>query len=353
VERSAALLACAVFVLAGCTSGTDEASTTTSGVPTVTDPGDYSYLANGTPGAHIHDYWKGRTSVTVLDADGGPLTASCDGCDDAMQVFEGRPEEGVIVPQGTGWLNVTVTWSADGDGANRFDGMELLVKTAKDTEPVPVGAITSGAVFRFDSSQEANDPPHYVLSLWRFGVAARPAPGTDEVAFSGSLHVRVEAFRGLPLVPYPPHPDRWQGATELVVARDEMATTEVQTEDPQGGGTGTRCYGGCLGTIAPLNGSVVPVETAEVVVTVTVTEGLPAGLGLRYHGANTWTRTQVNGTHSTPPGSITFRIPVTGTMADSPYARQSLWEFELFIDEPGYVRAWTGAYTFTATAVRG
>jgi len=353
VARTLPILSIASLLLAGCTGGGPEATPSqTLGV--VTDPGDYSYLQNATPGSHIHDYWQGRSVVTVLDEDGGPMSASCDGCDDGMQIHEGRPEEGSIVPQGTAWLNVTVTWSPGGSGTNDFAGMDFMVKTAQDSELRRVGPVANGVLLRINTTNQQDDPPHYVLSLWRFGLSVQPRPGSDQVAFSGDLHIRVDAVRGLPLVPYPPHPDRWAGATELDLAQDTMTTTEYQTVDPQSGGTGSHCYGGCLGTILPLNGSVVPVETKEVLVIVEVeADGIPAGLGLQYHGADTWTMRTANGTASTPPGTLTFRIPVSGLMADSPYAPQSLWEFELFIDQPGYVRAWTGTYTFTATAVKG
>jgi hypothetical protein len=322
-----------LVLLGGCAAPAMEPAPTPA---VVTDPRDYSYLDAAEPGSHIHDYWGGRDEVTVLDVEHGGMSASCSGCGDGMQVFWARPEEGIIVPQGTAWLNITATWSASTE--SRFTGMQIMVKTAKDAEERTLGATQNGVTFTLNSSQEMNDPPHYVLSLWRFGLKAT---GGQEVSFEGKIQVKAVAVRGLPLVPYPPHPDRWQGETELVVAQDRHTVTVQYERDHPQGGSSKVCYGGCVGWISPLDGAVVPFETG----------GLPTGLGLRFHGADTWTMTSVPATMPVP-GTLVFEIPVSGLMADSPYAPQSLWEFQLFLDEPGPLRAWTGTYTFEARAIK-
>lgn len=339
-----------LLLLAGCTTpNADDAATT--GPVIITDPRDTGYLLNGTQsGSHIHDYWKGRSAVTVLEYDGGKFSASCGGCGDGMQIIEARPEEGDIVPQGTAWLNVTVSWATSGDTSD-FGEIRLLLRSAKDHDLQAAGPVENGVTRVINTTNEEDDPPHYVLSLWRFGVEIVPRPGSDSAAFAGSFKVRVEAVRGLPLVPYPPHPDRWQGVQELPLASDEQ-TIDLQYEEELQGGTATTCYGGCLGHIAPLDGAVVPVETGTVLVTVEFAPGsVPGGVGLRFHAADTWALATAQGEASLPPGVFTWTIPISGNMADSPYAPQSLWEFELFLDEPTPVRAWSGTYTFTATSV--
>lgn len=345
-----ALCLAAASVLAGCATP-DGGETVTTGPIVVTDPRDYSYLQNGTsPGAHVHDYWQGRSAVTVLDHASGRFSASCSGCTEAMQVLDARPEEGDIVPQGTAWLNVTVSWTTD-DGRNDFGDVRLLLRPADQAEAGDAGVVQNGVTRTLNTTNPQNDPPHYVLSLWRFGVAVAPKAG-DDVAFSGTMQIRVEAVRGLPLVAYPPHPDRWQGLTELPLAHEER-TVDLQYQEELQGGTSTTCYGGCLGHIGPIDGAVVPVEATQVVVTLEFEAGaIPAGVGLLYHGADTWAMAEAAGESSVPPGTVTFRIPVTGLMPDSPYAPQSLWEFRLYLDQPTPVRAWEGTYTFTAASVK-
>jgi hypothetical protein len=334
-------------LLAGCSGEPNEADPL-DGPEVITDPRDTSYLQDGgmAAGSHIHDYWGGRDRVPVVDQTSSGQS-SCTGCTDGMVFTRARPDEGAIVPQGTKWVNGTFTHTPGAD--DQFTGFELLVKTAADAEPSTWGSITSGVPFSIETTQGENDPPHYVLSLWVFQVRAT---GGDEIRVGGESRWTIEAVRGLPLVPYPPHPDRWNGATHLDLDEASGATMLTYHVDiPTVGGT-TSCYNGCPGTHILPNGTVVPFDTDRVEVRLRIVDGVPAGLGLWFHGADTWTQSQATGTLVTP-GEMLFTIPIEGAMADSPYAPQSLWEFQVWMDQPqGSPAAWTGEYTLEIDAYR-
>lgn len=338
--------------LSGCASSSDGNPDAADNPTVVTDPRDYSYLANATPGSHIHDYWQGRDRVTVLDDEVGPFSSSCSGsgCGDGMTFITRAPEDGIIVPQGTRWINGTITFAAEGE--NTWKRLELWVRTAEDAEPKRWGDVRPGEPFSIESTNEKNDPPHYVLSLWEF--ALRVYGQQDEVRIAGTLGIDVEAVRGLALVAYPPHPDRWQGATELDLL-EETASSALTTYDanPVTGGHSYSCYSGCPATHRLGDGIIVPFETTRVEARLTYGPGLPAGLGLSVHGADTRSLSRVEGTQESS-GVVLFTIDLMPGMADSPYAKQSLWEFAVWMEYPNDppVQAWSGEYTLQVKALR-
>lgn len=336
-------------VLAGC-AGSPGEQAQADGPTVITDPRDTAYLQDGSlaAGSHIHDYWGGRDRVPVLDASSGG-SSTCTGCTDGMVFQSVRPDEGAIVPQGTAWVNGT--WTHESDGQDQFTGLELWVKSAEDVEPERWGPLQSGVPFSINTSQGENDPPHYVLSLWVFQVKAL---GGQDIHVGGTFTWKVEAVRGLPLVPYPPHPDRWNGATQLDLLSDAGGTQlTYEQQDPTGGGS-ISCYGACPGRHTLPSGVVIPFDTDRVEVLVRITSGVPAGLGLWYHGADTWTETQAAAVMDTAaPTETLYVIQIEGAMADSPYAPQSLWEFQVWLDQPQpALRAWSGEYTIEIKAFK-
>lgn len=353
MARPGLLLALLVAAaLSGCASPPRGDGQAADDVPVITDPRDYSYLQNATPGSHIHDYWQGRDRVTVLDATGGSFTSSCTGCGpDGMLFSTQLPKDGVIVPQGARWLNGTIGFTPDGE--NTWKRLELWVRTAADNEARPWGNITPGAPFSLETTNEQDDPPHYVLSLWEFSLKA--FGDGDDVQVSGSLAWSLEAVRGLPLVPYPAHPDRWNGATELDLLDETTSSMLSYTEqDPVSGGQSTSCYSGCPGRHRLGDGVVVPFDTATVEVRLSYGAGVPTGLGVSYHGSDTRSMTKLTGTTESP-GVTLYTIKPEPGETDSPYAKQSLWVFQVWFDEPGPLplQAWSGEYTITVTALKG
>lgn len=334
----------AVLLLAGCADSAppDEGN---APVSVITDPRD---LLNGTaPGSHIHDYWGGRESVKVLESSDGPNSASCTDCAEGMRFNTERPAEGAIVPQGTAWVNGTFT--LESDGRDQYGAIELWVKTAQDSEPWLWGEIRSGEQFSIPSSQERNDPPHYVLSLWEFELHTI---GATDMHIGGTYHWNIDAVRGLQLLPYPPHPNRWGDATELDLLSATGSTNLTYQVDLPAYGTEIFCTGSCPWTHRLNDGAVVPHDTSRIEATLTLSGGVPAGLGLWFHAADTWEQTKAEGAPASP-GRIVYTIPIEGSMADSPYAPQSLWEFEVWLDQPQQpVQAWSGEYTLTIRALR-
>jgi hypothetical protein len=352
VRRSLLLLALlSTASLSGCAGRDAPSGEGSADVPVVTDPLDYSYLQNATAGSHIHDYWQGRDRITVIESESGSFGASCSGgCSEGMLFSTRVPDDGIIVPQGTRWVNGTIGLAANGE--NTWTRLELWIRTAEDAEARPWGNITPGTPFSFESTNEQDDPPHYVLSLWEFGLRAYGAG--DEVRVAGKLSWKIEAVRGLPLVAYPPHPDQWNGATELDLLEDTQASQyTLYREDPTGS-TSTFCSGGCPGTHRLGDGVVVPFDAATVEVRLSYGPGMPAGLGVSFHGSDTRSLTKLTGTTESP-GVTLFTIAVEPGVADSPYAKQSLWEFDVWLDYPQDppVQAWSGEYTLAVTALKG
>lgn len=346
---------CALGVLLSGCAGRAPASSSDEPAPDViTDPNDLSYLQNATPGSHAHDYWGGRTEVDVLDLETGGGTIQYAGDHGVMASFQ--PPEGNIVPQGTGELEAMLDWTiSERSGPlpdplpTKFTRIEVWVKTAIDGESRFVAVAEKGVPFRFNSTNEQDDPPHYTISLWEFDVVVWNEGGED-TTFSGTFHLVAKAFRTLPLVVFPPHPDQWNGASEIELAQFDMAvmlhTGLVVTYG---------CFGGCADTtFVPGDGLVVPYDTLEVLVTVTTdTASTPVPFLLQAHGSESRTLTDIPATRD-EVGEQFFRIPVLqgDLYGDSPYASQSLWQFRVHMSTPMDQGAWTGTYHVTAVATK-
>ncbi len=342
------ILMLAALTLAGCTGKKDAADTSGNDPVEVTDPRDFSYDPES-PGGHVHNYWGGRQTLLVVDQPvEGSFSATCGGCTNGMALTTRRSEPDHVVPAGTAWVNVTFSWEENPDSTS-YGSMELWLKTAADDEPKRVGAVENGKPFTFNSTNEQNDPPHQILSLWQYRLVAQAPEGSDEVRFSGKIGLVVTAARGLPIPAWPAHPDHWQGATEIELLQESGSILlQYEVEYPMGGRS-TSCYGGCLGRYVPADGKVVPIETDRVEVEITYPPGTVPTLGLLYHGADSWDYSEAT-LQSSEPGRLLFVIESDAVGADSPYALQSLWDFRVYLDQPTPLRAFTGEYTVTATA---
>lgn len=348
------LLAVACLALAGCASTPAPAETSQEAPGVITDPRDTAYLANATPGSHVHDYWQGRDSVQVLDETTGGGCFQYAGDQGLMARFQ--PPDGNIVPQGTGVVEVLVDWQIDEDTgpsipgvpgtSTAFTSMELWVKRAPDAEASLVAEVQDGVALRFNSTNQEDDPPHYVLSLWEFQVVA-VNEGADSTSFCGTFHVQATAFRTLPLEVFPPHPDRWNGSSEL-----PLRAIDVNVQLHTGLVVTYSCFNGCADiTFGPDDGLVVPHDANEVLVTVTTdTASTPVPFALQVHGADTRAFADVVAETDEPFLQV-FRVPADAR-GDSPYAAQSLWEFRVHMSTPMDQGAWTGSYHVTAVALK-
>lgn len=332
------------LLLAGCATDEPQAPADETPDPVlVTRPDDNAALADGDMGWHLHDYWDGQERRTAVDDEIQTGGWDCDGCDFIDLRFRGQPNQ--IVPLGTTALEVVATWTVEGEQV--YGPPELWVKRANEREPSRVGFIDNGVPLLFNATNEQADPPHQVLSRWEWFLML---PAIDnEARTAGTFRVYAEAIRGLDIPLFPPHPDHWKGQTQLPLFEDTVGPM-LQRENVQEGMR--MCQHACLATHVPTDGTIVPWDATEIIVTLTYEPGLPATLGVRSHGGDTWEMTAA-AEEITGPLTRTFRIPVTEATGDSPYAKQSLWEIQAWIDQPLADRAFAGGYTLSAVAVKG
>lgn len=341
--RRAAPLVLLAFLLAGCSSSPPAEEPAEAAPVVVTRPDDF---ANATaPGSHIHDYWGGKDRLTVVDLThpGGdePGTGPGFAMGDDVVVRSFQPESTHVVPQGTAAVEVTFTWT-DAE-LDSYSDPVLWLKTAGQNATEEVAAVASGQPVTIETGLADADLPHQLLSAWLFELrmsSPEPAP----LRFKGSVSLKVDALRGLPLPVFPPHRDFWNGAAELpLVSASGML---AYFEDLGDGG----CNGAsCPQVFRPESGRLVPQDAYFVRVTLTSSD--PRGLELHYHSG------LERGFHAAQPvqragETATYEILVDGG-GDGPYATQSQWEFTVLPPAVGPLRSsWMAEYSFEAVAVR-
>jgi hypothetical protein len=331
----------AVLLLSGC-AAPDSAPIQEPDVAVVTDPLDVQASAAG---SHVHDYWQGRQQLTAVKASTSTSLNFGTGDHDVKAIF--RPTDGTIIPQGTGRLEATLSWR-DSDASvpgvtSLYNRVDLWARSAADSEAIPVAEVTNGETVAWTVGNAQADPPHYVVSLWEFH-AVFWNEGGDENRFSGSITLHVEAYRTLPLEVFPPHPDRWDGATELLLHEDSGTVRHVHAA------TASNCAP-CLPSFGLSNGTVVPHDAREVVVEfLPGADATPTPVRFLVHGADTRSHTVVEGQ---PSGAgWRYSIPVVPGRGDSPYALQSLWSFDFDLATPESQGAWIGGYQVSVRALR-
>ncbi len=337
------------LLVAGCAGPAAETENDVSDVATegavITDPKDFSYLDDpNDPGAHRHDYWGGKDNLTIMDEVGPSRSASCSGSAGAcrMDIVSGRPADGVVIPQGTQFVDIR--FFANLNQAENVDFFAVFVKTAQQSEMEEVGRIAPGQWFRFNSTNDDNDVPHNTLSLWQFAIKA----GThgDSLRFSGQGEIEVIAHRGLEIPLFPSHPDLWQGKDELLLTTQELSGEERRQP------TGWSCSNGMCREFGPDDGMIVPFGASAVHVIVDYGVATP-NAALSYSGSNTWSFTTLQPEPTDDPLQDVFIIETPLEMTDSPYAKQSLWAFELDAGEiAGGVGFQRGDVTVTVKAIR-
>jgi hypothetical protein len=112
------------------------------------------------------------------------------------------------------------------------------------------------------------------------------------------------------------------------------------------------CSNFCYTPATPLDGAVVPFDSAYVIATLTtIQDGNPEYMGaldLLYHGADSreWTRLQ----HDRVEGDTRYYVIPIQSQADGPYAEATTWEFHVANDEDS--RHYAGYYHIGATVYR-
>lgn len=341
--RPGACLAFAAFlVLSGC-AGAPVDDPAIEEPTVITRPDDF---ANATAdGSHIHDYWGGQDRLTVVDlthAGGGeegtgPGFAS--GQDIVVRAFQ--PDSGHVVPQGTAAVEVTFTWQPD--DLDSFSDPVLWLKTAGQNATEEVAELESGKAVTIETGAPDADLPHQLLSAWLFELRMS-SPDPAPLRFKGSVTLKVDAIRGLPLPVYPPHPDHWQGQAELPLV--DVAGQLSYFEDTGDAG----CNGfSCPQVFRPDSGRIVPTDAYMVRAIVTYTGARP--LELQYHSG--LEREFMAARPISDDGGEQVYELIVDHGGDGPYATQSQWEFTVVPTMAGPLRtAWAADYTLTAVAVK-
>lgn len=333
----------ALSVLAGCSAPAEGPAQAADEPIVVTRPDD---LVNATaPGSHIHDYWGGKDRVTVVDLthpggdEPGTGPGYANGPDIVVRSFQ--PESGHVVPQGTAAVEVTFTW--EDDQLDSYTAPVLWLKTAAQNATEEVAAVENGKPFAIETGAPDADLPHQLLSAWLFELRMS-SPDPMPLRFKGSVTLKVDAVRGLPLPVYPPHPDPWQGAAELPLLTGSGQLSYF--EDLGDGG----CNGmSCPQVFRPESGRTVPADAY--LVRVVLTSSDPRGLELHYHSGLQREFARAEPTVTTG-GETTYEILVDGG-GDGPYSSQSQWEFTVLPPAAGPVRSsWAADYSLEAVSVR-
>jgi len=239
-SRAALTLAVALAaMLAGCADAVDPAAdapgTAAGGVKLEFEPAAGGGVADA---PHVHDYWAGRERVTLLDEDFTvqPPTALFWGA--ATTLFLGETAfggafvsfpEGAIVYEGTGRMEITVTWTDPS-----ITGIRFLHRHAGSGELQPWIETPNGDTVVLDVAPEMTDMPHAQASRWGFLMTAS---GTPAVAV-GTFSVRIDIVKMRDVAEWPAHPDLWDGEARLTVLDAEgeaparVALTEVADTGP-------------------------------------------------------------------------------------------------------------------------
>ena len=335
------------FLSAGCASpSSGDGQAETNSVTIITDPNQGRL--DPTMGDHLHDYWGSQAELTVVEGMAEAPGYTWNG--PSLAVAEFRPESGDVVPQGASKVRVTLSWT-DEDPTNRYGGAELWVKTAADSTPQSIAAVASGDTVEVESANERNDLPHQLLSAWSFQLvllADRSVAGYPNILYTGEITLTAVAVRGLDIPLYPGHPDQWKDRTEIPLL-DVEGQAQFMGETTSGSWA---CFGGdCPFYMVPEDGAIVPIDADHVTIVLERDVGTnPVRLGVKGHSAVTREYAEL-GTKVQSDLVTTYTIPVDDG-GDGPYAKQSQWEFVIFIDGPRPDSFVVEQWHLTATAYK-
>lgn len=333
-------------VTAGCLGGTGSQGTSKDAVPaTVPASSDANMTlpgaadaseSNKTLGAmpHIHDYWKGRERVTVLDQDVSvdPQTAVfwaafstyLQHTPSAGGAFVQLPA-GQLVFEGTGQLDITLTYT---DPA--MTGLHFAYRHAGTDEFSKWVETPSGKTASIPITADMTDMPHSKESRWIWLFETANPYG----AAIGKFHIKMDIVKMRDVRLFPAHPDFWHGATSLELVRASGTAKSSQTSP--------RFVERIVNPLQPPDGiigegRVVPMETKELVVNVTLKSVNPSTLTVDHlhlyvHTADSFESQfrevdNAKAIKTTDGKSWSWRIPVLMNQTDNPYAEKSAWDY--------------------------
>ncbi|HEX2022149.1 MAG TPA: hypothetical protein VHH36_05510, partial [Candidatus Thermoplasmatota archaeon] len=228
--------------------------------------------------------------------------------------------DGQIVYEGTGAVEITASWSDP-----RVTGIGFIYRSAESPDYKAGGSLPNGEAFVLPITPMMTDMPHAKVSRWQFGFGPDSSPG----AVMGPFNLRVDIVRANDIMVFPAHPDFWQGAHNLTLM-DADHSAHVDSYAKRSLQPATQ---GNFSEDLQKFPKPVPMETKAITFTVNVTSatstpGEVSHFQLFYHGADS---TVLLRCPSKPiasiPGTLTWTVPSTMEMSDSPYSPESQWQF--------------------------
>ena len=342
MNARAALLAALLVALplAGCAEDADpapvEAAAANASLPdaeTMTSPAASETNASLGAMPHLHDYWQGKERVTVLDQDYtvDPPSAAFWGAFMFYYTHEAslggtfvELPEGQLVFEGTGQLDITVTWTDPG-----VTGMRFAYRHAGSGEITGWTEAPQGQAVSIPVTPEMTDMPHAKHSRWFFVFAASGTPP----AAVGKFHIRMDVVKMRDISLFPAHPDFWNGGTTLQllqasgVAKSRQGPQAVAQERLEPMRTPDDVVPG---------GKPVPMETTVLFANVTIKSITPDlkvdHLNLFYRSADmiSFDFDDAEDPVASEDGKTwSWAIPVEMSMTDNPYAETSDWAFRV------------------------
>lgn len=287
---------------------------------------------------HLHDYWQGRETVTVIDeriyVSYIPLYPDGEGSDPRNVAYVKLPN-GTLVYEGTNKVTITVSdpqvqTSRNHPGAPYAAAapqMTLQYLTAADNEWRDAGPLPWDTPLDLAVTSRETDMPHSVASLWVFRLL------TDSPGPPKTLHMTVTIHKGDEVVDWPGHPDFYADADRRVVL-DTTVKTRVN-----GIVENFLLYDQAGTWVHPDRLISWGTERLEVHITILGTsndlDASPDGFYLEHHNA-TVIGPEVNSADSvkdeTPPPDLKewdFVVPVDEYGMDGPYQPESRWGFRV------------------------
>jgi hypothetical protein len=292
---------------------------------------DGSQEANASLGEqdHIHDYWMGAERVTLMDEDIAmdPFRTLAF---TFMNTAMGTPgvgghffelPEGSIVYEGTGQLELLVTWSDP-----TITGMGASYRSAESETFSAEVPLASGEPLVVEVTPGMCDMPHAKSSRWMFWLS--PAQAGQSMA--GTFHVKVDVVKTRDPTLFPGHPDLFGDANTLTLFDGSGQSAQTSfVQDFVSIATQERTDDSIISE------KVVPMDTLSMTANLTITSA-QAGVGnvadvwveyrpadsFRYYRAQLLASDEAAGTYQ-------FGWPVEMAQTDSPYAKQSQWHFRV------------------------
>jgi hypothetical protein len=325
------LLVALALLAAGCASAPKETAPPANA--TVSSPLVVSET-NATMGTmpHVHDYWKGRERVTVVDQDYESDATNAVFWLVFATFFTHEPmaggafvdlPEGQTVYEGTGAMEITVAWTDP-----TVAGLRMTYHDAGTQTYRAWAQVENAKPLRIDVTPGMCDMPHAKASRWSFILGAS---GPPPLAL-GKFHVKIDIVKLRDLSLFPPHPDFWQGSPAIGILQKTGAKTE------QGPRSEASQFTDPIDPPADAvpGDKVVPMETQALLVNATVTgtsSPLPIDhLNLYYHAADQFVtefHLATQPRHSADGKTWSWVVPVSMNATDNPYAKKSDWAYRV------------------------